>query len=72
VIEVDGSQHYSEDDRPSPRLYAEMVSEDRKLRLAGYEVYRFGATELKIPNVKSMLTKFFTDLMLKHGIETTK
>jgi hypothetical protein len=44
VVEVDGRQHYSDDDgRASPDRYAEMVKEDRSLRLAGYEVYRFGA-----------------------------
>ena len=30
----------------NPRRYAEMVAEDRELRLAGYEVYRFGGVEL--------------------------
>lgn len=28
------------------RRYAELVAEDRELRLHGYEVYRFGAAEL--------------------------
>ncbi|MGW2892953.1 hypothetical protein ACWDDN_48215 [Streptomyces griseoruber] len=28
-----------------PRLYTEMVAEDRRLRLAGYEIYRFGGWE---------------------------
>jgi very-short-patch-repair endonuclease len=35
VIEVDGRQHYSDDEgRASPDRYAEMVKEDRLLRLA--------------------------------------
>jgi very-short-patch-repair endonuclease len=43
VIEVDGKQHYAETDgRASPHRYAEMVSEDRAIRLRGYEVFRFG------------------------------
>ncbi len=46
VLEVDGAQHYSHSGRPRPDLYATMVAEDRVLRLAGYEVFRFGATEL--------------------------
>ncbi|MDI9407491.1 MAG: hypothetical protein QM522_12375 [Chitinophagaceae bacterium] len=47
VIEIDGRQHYSEDNgTPSPRKYSEMVAEDRRLRLLGYEVYRFGGYEL--------------------------
>ena len=37
VLEVDGKQHYAEGDTASPKLYSEMVSEDRKLRLRGYE-----------------------------------
>lgn len=42
VIEVDGKQHYASGNRASPELYAQMVAEDRRLRMAGYEVYRFG------------------------------
>lgn len=45
VSEVDGKQHYAHGDQASPVLYSEMVAEDR-LRLAGYEVYRFGGYEL--------------------------
>jgi len=48
VIECDGVQHYAEKDgRAEPRRYAEMVAEDRALRLRGYEVYRFGGYELQ-------------------------
>ncbi|WND15867.1 hypothetical protein [Streptomyces violaceus] len=55
VIEVDGVQHYGRPNLPDeqgrvhtavPQLYAEMVAEDRRLRLAGYEIYRFGGWEL--------------------------
>jgi AbiJ N-terminal domain 3 len=46
VLEVDGRHHFSENDNPSLKVYADMVSADRELRLAGYEVYRFGANEL--------------------------
>ena len=47
VLEVDGVQHYADaDGRASPARYAEMVSADRELRLAGYEVYRFGGHEI--------------------------
>jgi hypothetical protein len=31
VIEIDGKQHYSENEHASPHLYAEMVAEDRRL-----------------------------------------
>ncbi|MBM6588924.1 hypothetical protein [Brevibacterium sp. RIT 803] len=46
VLEVDGKQHYAEGEKAIPRLYSEMVAEDRRLRLDGYEVYRFGGAEL--------------------------
>jgi hypothetical protein len=47
VLELDGIQHYSDTTgRSSPKRYAAMAQEDRKLRLAGYEVYRFGGQEL--------------------------
>ncbi len=68
VIEIDGKQHYSDSDRPSPRKYAEMVAADRKLRLAGYEIYRFGGYELQGDNGKAVVDEFVDDLFKKHGI----
>ena len=62
VIEVDGKQHYADGDVASPRLYAEMVSEDRRLRLAGYEVYRFGGWELFGSGATARVEEFFDDL----------
>lgn len=59
VIEIDGQQHYSVDSQAMPRLYAEMVSEDRKLRLAGYEIYRFGGYELQEPLGDKVVIEFF-------------
>jgi hypothetical protein len=48
VIEVDGKQHYAHaDGRADPVAYGRMVAADRELRLAGYEVYRFGGVELE-------------------------
>lgn len=69
VIEVDGAHHYADDDtRASPRRYAEMVAEDRKLRLAGYEVYRFGGYELMSGDkARGMLDEFFDKLLGLHG-----
>ena len=49
VIEVDGKQHYAEGDKASPRNYAKMVKEDRRLCLHGYELYRFGNSEFPMP-----------------------
>ena len=45
VVEIDGKHHFANGEVASPSRYAEMASEDRRLRLQGYEVYRFGAAE---------------------------
>jgi very-short-patch-repair endonuclease len=79
VIEVDGVHHYSKADTEvkdskkrniaSPQEYARMVSEDRKLRLRGYEVYRFGGFELfNLKAGQTILKEFFSMLFEKHGI----
>lgn len=62
VIEVDGKQHYATGDKADPALYSEMVAEDRRLRLAGYEVYRFGGHELFQDDAPAMLADFFDQL----------
>ncbi len=68
VLEIDGVQHCADDGAPSPRRYAEMVSEDRALRLARYEVYRFGGQELAAGRVGAagMLNSFFDRLLTLH------
>jgi hypothetical protein len=66
VIEIDGKQHYAESDKASPRLYAEMVSEDRRIRLAGYEVYRFGGFEFQDEGGRLIIKAFFDQLFRKH------
>jgi hypothetical protein len=76
VIEVDGVHHYGRPNPPDehgrithtavPRLYAEMVVEDRRLRLAGYEIYRFGGWELTGPGGEHLLTDFVTELLARH------
>lgn len=65
VLEVDGIQHYADSDkRASPERYAEMVAADRELRLAGYEVYRFGGHEIaNRREAAKLLDKFFDDLL---------
>lgn len=71
VIEVDGRQHYSsgDDERESdPRRYAEMLREDRELRLYGYEVYRFGAAELLGQHGVDVIDRFFDALLSRHGL----
>ncbi len=68
VIEVDGKHHFSESDRPSLKIYSDMVSADRELRLAGYEVYRFGANELVGKGAEAKITDFFGKLFRLHRI----
>ena len=65
VLEVDGRQHYATDDgAASTSRYAQMVREDRRLRLAGYEVYRFGGAEFTGDDRgQTMLEDFFTRLL---------
>lgn len=64
VLEVDGKQHYSDEaGRADPSLYAHMVREDRRLRSAGYQVYRFGAVELlDKAEAEAVLDDFFNEL----------
>lgn len=68
VIEVDGKHHFSENDLPSLKVYADMVSADRELRLAGYEVYRFGANELVGDAAEARTTDFFDKLFRLHRV----
>ncbi|WP_429931589.1 hypothetical protein [Agrobacterium vitis] len=68
VIEVDGKHHFSKNDLPSLKVYADMVSADRELRLAGYEVYRFGANELVGDGAEARITDFFDKLFRLHRI----
>jgi very-short-patch-repair endonuclease len=68
VIEVDGQHHFSQDNRPSLPIYAETMKADRDLRLLGYEVYRFAATELVGPHAQSLTNSFFQRLFEKHGV----
>jgi very-short-patch-repair endonuclease len=69
VIEVDGIQHYSEDDgKASTTKYAEMVAEDRRIRLLGYEIYRFGGAELTSSTAQRIIIDFFEELFKRHGL----
>ena len=66
VIEVDGKHHYSHDDgRADGRRYATMVAADRDLKLAGYEVFRFGAADL-YGDAGNKTVKGFFDAVFKH------
>ncbi|PSF33463.1 hypothetical protein C7H19_20045 [Aphanothece hegewaldii CCALA 016] len=68
VIEIDGKQHYAEEDQASPKLYSEMVSEDRRLKLSGYEVYRFGGYELNNKNAEEIVEHFLVNLFKRHDL----
>lgn len=63
-------QHYADGNYASPTRYAEMVAEDRRLRLAGYEVYRFGGAELQPDDLdaEDRGRRFFTELFERHQV----
>lgn len=77
VVEVDGRHHFANGEVASPSRYAEMAAEDRRLRLQGYEVYRFGAAEFVDvervdgrytvgPRSKQLIVDFFEKLFARH------
>lgn len=70
VIEVDGKHHYAgEDGSADVQRYAQMVMADRDLKLAGYEVFRFGAAELQRPTAKADVKSFFDALFKRYGVQ---
>ncbi|MDQ7907661.1 hypothetical protein RB614_24370 [Phytohabitans sp. ZYX-F-186] len=70
VLEVDGVRHYSQDGRPHPPTYAENMRADRELKLTGYEVFRFGAAELKDrTQSRALLQEFFVSLLRSSHID---
>jgi very-short-patch-repair endonuclease len=72
VLEVDGQQHYSARNMARPDLYASMVAEDRRLRLAGYEIYRFGGYELREEIGKKIVVDFLDALFQRHAVKNEK
>lgn len=64
VLEVDGAQHYSDGRQASPTRYAALARGDRELRLAGYEVYRFGGAELPNQETADALLHPFFDRLI--------
>ena len=62
VLEVDGQQHYAVEGKSTPDAHARTMQGDRDLRLKGYEVYRFGASELP-PNCDTTLRTSFDRLV---------
>lgn len=70
VLEVDGAHHYADPSgKADPARYAEGARGDRELKLAGYEVFRFGAVELlDLKQARDLLTRFFADLFRRFGV----
>ena len=70
VLEIDGKQHYADaDGRADPNRYAKMVLADREKRLAGYEIYRFGASELgSEASARAVANEFFQALFDRHHV----
>lgn len=83
VFEIDGYQHYAEDEvalgtqykhYASPARYAEMMKAHREMSLAGYDVYRFGGRELWVNDhtteeeIISNIGVFFDKLFEKYHI----
>ena len=67
VMEIDGKQHYSQNNVAAPNLYAEMVAEDRKLKFKGYEIYRFGGYEfISRAKAEGLIQEFFETLFQLH------
>ncbi|MEU9594216.1 hypothetical protein AB0D84_31480 [Streptomyces sp. NPDC048193] len=69
VLEVDGSQHCT-DNRgrtPGPRRYAGTMAADRELKFLGYHVYRFGHAELQdLQAARPLVANFFARLLSTH------
>jgi very-short-patch-repair endonuclease len=69
VLEVDGSHHYSSGGRADATKYASNMRGDRDLKLNGYEVFRFGATELQNREpARALLGQFFADLFRRFNV----
>lgn len=72
VVEVDGKHHYATSDGLADvHRYAEMATADRELKLAGYEVFRFGASELQAPDAKVRVKNFFESVFKRYGVPVT-
>ncbi|MGH7788571.1 MAG: hypothetical protein ACRERC_17000 [Candidatus Binatia bacterium] len=70
VLEVDGRHHYADDSgRADPAEYGRMVAADRDLKLAGYEVFRFGASELQGKSGANVIGDFFRALFRRYRVE---
>jgi len=63
VLEVDGKHHYATGYLADSSVYATTMRGDRDLKLARYDVFRFGAADLNEEKpAREMLHAFFEDL----------
>jgi very-short-patch-repair endonuclease len=69
VLEVDGRHHYAHPDgQAEPARYAALAMADRELKLAGYEVFRFGAEELRAESASAFVKSFFERLFRRYAV----
>ncbi|MFP8962709.1 hypothetical protein ACLIYP_19425 [Streptomyces nanhaiensis] len=71
VLEVDGMHRYTTQGQPDSAKYAANMRGDRNLKLAGYEVFRFGAHELRDRDrdrARALLQQFFHDLFRQFDV----
>ena len=72
VIEVDGMHHYADGaGRADVSRYAQMVAADRDLKLAGYQIFRFGASELRGDSAGALVKTFFELLFKRYGVSVS-
>ncbi|MBQ1009401.1 hypothetical protein KBX53_00200 [Micromonospora sp. M51] len=69
VLEVDGKHHYATGTLADPFVYSATMRGDRDLKLARYDVFRFGAAELEEQEpAREMLRAFFADLFRTYQV----
>jgi very-short-patch-repair endonuclease len=69
VLEVDGMHHYATGAKADAAVYAATMRGDRDLKLAHYDVFRFGAAELADEQpARQMLRAFFDDLFSTYRV----
>lgn len=69
VLEVDGMHHYaSRNGKADPAAYAKNMRADRDLKLSGYEVFRFGASELQDSGSADLVRAFFEAMFQRHEV----
>lgn len=70
IIEADGRQHYAnENGSVNPEAYAKLARMNREVRLAGYEIFRFGNAELHDSKIgRAIVADFFQRLFKRHHL----